>query len=236
MRGRPPRPSPGAPSLSQPYLFRLFGTKRELFIATMSLMHQRIEAGISLRRPTASRASRRSPPWARPTMSCSASATSCSSSSTPTRPRTTRRSAVAAREGFRHLWAVVGPAHRAPRGVGPALFRPGDAHERPRRLRRRRARRVLGPGVPARPRALLRQPPDLPRVVTPCPPPEPNCPTEGSNHSLLAQELAMATTASTPVRPHRIPPPPAGPLVRLPDGPSSSPRWPCSWRRSTTWS
>ncbi len=29
--------------LSQPYLFRLFGTKRELFIATMGLMHLRIE-------------------------------------------------------------------------------------------------------------------------------------------------------------------------------------------------
>jgi AcrR family transcriptional regulator len=29
--------------LSQPYLFRLFGTKRDLFIATMSLMHERIE-------------------------------------------------------------------------------------------------------------------------------------------------------------------------------------------------
>jgi len=30
--------------ISQPYLFRLFGTKRELFIATMELMHARIEA------------------------------------------------------------------------------------------------------------------------------------------------------------------------------------------------
>jgi AcrR family transcriptional regulator len=30
--------------ISQPYLFRLFGTKRELFIATMGLMHERIEA------------------------------------------------------------------------------------------------------------------------------------------------------------------------------------------------
>src|SRR5580704_7110244 len=30
--------------ISQPYLFRLFGTKRELFIATMGLMHARIEA------------------------------------------------------------------------------------------------------------------------------------------------------------------------------------------------
>ena len=29
--------------ISQPYLFRLFGTKRELFIATMGLMHARIE-------------------------------------------------------------------------------------------------------------------------------------------------------------------------------------------------
>ncbi|MHB8330433.1 MAG: DHA2 family efflux MFS transporter permease subunit [Acidimicrobiales bacterium] len=29
--------------ISQPYLFRLFGTKRELFIATMGLMHYRIE-------------------------------------------------------------------------------------------------------------------------------------------------------------------------------------------------
>jgi AcrR family transcriptional regulator len=29
--------------LSQPYLFRLFGTKRDLFIATMALMHGRIE-------------------------------------------------------------------------------------------------------------------------------------------------------------------------------------------------
>jgi AcrR family transcriptional regulator len=30
--------------ISQPYLFRLFGTKRELFVATMGLMHSRIEA------------------------------------------------------------------------------------------------------------------------------------------------------------------------------------------------
>ncbi|HXX91679.1 MAG TPA: helix-turn-helix domain-containing protein [Acidimicrobiales bacterium] len=29
--------------VSQPYLFRLFGTKRDLFIATMTLMHERIE-------------------------------------------------------------------------------------------------------------------------------------------------------------------------------------------------
>ena len=29
--------------ISQPYLFRLFGTKRDLFIATMDLMHARIE-------------------------------------------------------------------------------------------------------------------------------------------------------------------------------------------------
>jgi AcrR family transcriptional regulator len=29
--------------ISQPYLFRLFGTKRELFIATLDLMHARIE-------------------------------------------------------------------------------------------------------------------------------------------------------------------------------------------------
>ncbi len=29
--------------ISQPYLFRLFGTKRDLFIATMGLMHARIE-------------------------------------------------------------------------------------------------------------------------------------------------------------------------------------------------
>ena len=29
--------------ISQPYLFRLFGTKRELFVATMGLMHERIE-------------------------------------------------------------------------------------------------------------------------------------------------------------------------------------------------
>jgi AcrR family transcriptional regulator len=30
--------------ISQPYLFRLFGTKRDLFIATMGLMHARIES------------------------------------------------------------------------------------------------------------------------------------------------------------------------------------------------
>lgn len=30
--------------ISQPYLFRLFGTKRELFIATMSVMYARIES------------------------------------------------------------------------------------------------------------------------------------------------------------------------------------------------
>ena len=36
--------------ISQPYLFRLFGTKRELFIATMGLMHARIERGLPRRR------------------------------------------------------------------------------------------------------------------------------------------------------------------------------------------
>jgi len=30
--------------ISQPYLFRLFGTKRDLFIATMQVMHARIES------------------------------------------------------------------------------------------------------------------------------------------------------------------------------------------------
>jgi AcrR family transcriptional regulator len=30
--------------ISQPYLFRLFGTKRQLFIATMDVMHARIES------------------------------------------------------------------------------------------------------------------------------------------------------------------------------------------------
>ena len=30
--------------ISQPYLFRLFGTKRDLFVATMGVMHARIEA------------------------------------------------------------------------------------------------------------------------------------------------------------------------------------------------
>ncbi len=33
-----------AAGISQPYLFRLFGTKRDLFIATMGLMHARIES------------------------------------------------------------------------------------------------------------------------------------------------------------------------------------------------
>ena len=31
-----------AAGISQPYLFRLFGTKRDLFIATMAVMHERI--------------------------------------------------------------------------------------------------------------------------------------------------------------------------------------------------
>ncbi|MGH7735362.1 MAG: TetR/AcrR family transcriptional regulator [Gemmatimonadales bacterium] len=31
-----------AAGISQPYLFRLFGTKRDLFVATMGLMHERI--------------------------------------------------------------------------------------------------------------------------------------------------------------------------------------------------
>jgi AcrR family transcriptional regulator len=34
----------GRADISQPYLFRLFGTKRDLFIATMRLMDDRIEA------------------------------------------------------------------------------------------------------------------------------------------------------------------------------------------------
>lgn len=36
-----------AAGISQPYLFRLFGTKRDLFIATMGLMHARIESAFT---------------------------------------------------------------------------------------------------------------------------------------------------------------------------------------------
>ena len=42
MQGHPPRPSPAGPGISQPYLFRLFGTKKDLFVATYDLVGDRI--------------------------------------------------------------------------------------------------------------------------------------------------------------------------------------------------
>ena len=103
-----------------------------------------------------------------------------------------------AREGFRHLWSVVEQLTGLARGVGSPVLRPGDAHERPRRLRRRFARRVLGPCLPARSRALLR-PPAASRAPEPPPmTPDPGSrfAAEASNYSLDTSETAMPTAKS----------------------------------------
>ena len=143
--------------ISQPYLFRLFGTKRDLFIATMGLMHARIEAAF--------RAAGGRPPGIeamaamgdaykellgeRDLLLVQLHAFAASEDEEIRR---------AAREGFRHLWDVVAELTGLP-DEDPGLLRPGDAAQRDGRHRRRRPRRVLGPGLPARSRAVLRPPP-----------------------------------------------------------------------------
>ena len=54
--------------ISQPYLFRLFRTKRDLFLACYDVSHERILETFAAGRGVAARA-RRSPRWARPTSS-----------------------------------------------------------------------------------------------------------------------------------------------------------------------
>ena len=95
--------------ISQPYLFRLFGTKRELFIATMGVMHARIEeafrraaAGLSgVEAMAAMGNAYKELLGERDLLLVQLHAFAASEDEEIRR---------AAREGLRHLWTVVGAA------------------------------------------------------------------------------------------------------------------------------
>jgi len=93
--------------LSQPYIFRLFGTKRELFIATMDLMHRRIEeafrsaaAGLSGFEAMAAMGDAYKDLLAERDLILVQMHAFAASGDPEIR--------AASREGFRHLWSVVG--------------------------------------------------------------------------------------------------------------------------------
>jgi AcrR family transcriptional regulator len=93
--------------LSQPYLFRLFGTKRELFIATLDRMHQRIEQtfreaadGLSGMEAMVAMGEAYQVLLGERDLLLVQMHGYAASSDPEIR--------VAAREGFRHLWSVVG--------------------------------------------------------------------------------------------------------------------------------
>jgi AcrR family transcriptional regulator len=110
--------------ISQPYLFRLFGTKRELFIATMGLMHARIEsafrsaaAGLSgLDALAAMGQAYKLLLGERDLMLVQMHAFAASED---------EEIRTAARVGFRHLWAVVGELTGLPDEDVRAFFAQG---------------------------------------------------------------------------------------------------------------
>ena len=110
--------------ISQPYLFRLFGTKRELFIATMGLMHTRIEstfrtaaAGLSgLEAMAAMGQAYKVLLGERDLMLVQMHAFAASED---------EEIRKAARQGFRHLWSVVGELTGRPDEDVRAFFAQG---------------------------------------------------------------------------------------------------------------
>jgi AcrR family transcriptional regulator len=110
--------------ISQPYLFRLFGTKRDLFIATMRLMDDRIEeafrtaaAGLSgIEAMAAMGGSYKELLSERDLLLVQLHAFAASSDDVIR---------AAAREGFRHLWGVVEQLTGLPVDVVRAFFAQG---------------------------------------------------------------------------------------------------------------
>ncbi len=84
--------------ISQPYVFRLYGTKKELFLACVDrcfdLTIETFRAAVAEERPDHPTPRAR---WAARTSSCSATASWCSSSTRPTPRPTTRTRALARR-------------------------------------------------------------------------------------------------------------------------------------------
>ena len=101
-----------AAGVSQPYVVRLFGTKRELFLEAYTARQARDPR----RAAGGSRRSGRQERWATPTSGCSPTATCCGWSCTGSSPGPTRRSGRVARNtlgrGFRLLRERSGPTRR----------------------------------------------------------------------------------------------------------------------------
>jgi len=114
----------GRAEISQPYLFRLFGTKRDLFIATMDLMHARIEAAFRIAAEGRSGVDAMAAMGAayqellgeRDLLLVQLHSYAASDD---------EKIRVAAREGFRHLWGVVGQLTGLPEDDLRAFFAQG---------------------------------------------------------------------------------------------------------------
>ena len=91
--------------ISQPYLFRLFPTKKELFVAAVERTFQRVLNAMRDAAEGHTGMDAKERMGARPTSSCCATRPSSSCSSTPTRrPATTPDVREATRRGFGRLW------------------------------------------------------------------------------------------------------------------------------------
>ena len=97
-----------AAGISQAYLFRLFPTKQELFVAsTTRCFETRRRVRRAPRRRTPATPTRCSTRWARTTSSCSPTATCCSASSTRTPPCARPAVRDAVRRGYGELVELV---------------------------------------------------------------------------------------------------------------------------------
>ena len=118
--------------ISQPYLFRLFGTKKELFIASSTRCFGRVLAAFqeAAEGKTGYEAKKA---MGGPTTSSSPTARCFSARCRCTRPAPTRRSAMRRAHGFAELFRFVEQATGPRDGGDPRLLRDGDADERGRR-------------------------------------------------------------------------------------------------------
>ncbi len=110
--------------ISQPYLFRLFGTKRDLFVATMGVMHARIEAAFR------TAADGKSGIVAMAAMAAAYQELLKERDLLLMQLHSYAASEdevirAAAREGFRHLWSVVGALTGLPEDDIRAFFAQG---------------------------------------------------------------------------------------------------------------
>ena len=121
-----------AAGISQPYLFRLFGTKKELFLATVERCMAETAGDLPRRQPRASRARRRCTRWATPTRLVIADRTGCSDSCRPTRPATTRTSALRSGTATASSLDFVEAVADVPGEAVSTFVRHGHAAERDR--------------------------------------------------------------------------------------------------------